>query len=897
MSEAAQATSIPIDRGHCFWIKHTEPLNHAKRAAVCITAALATIAIVGGILLILSQQGYHIGGLNALSQAIEAKWLYIGVGVATAILAADTVLIATFIRSQQNLTYSSDQLNQWGILEKIQSENLDVKTACGHYWKITEASPLGEQERPVVYAALLKDSKGYISVIGFKTEKARHAYLDKGGYKDGELSFSQNLFYSAAEMKEIFNTDVGRCAHFGDGLREGFYRTETFTKNNRDAYTILAIKDKDPIFCKPQCMPKILEQYPGLISQKEIDELIEKKSNTEVVYLPENTFWVLEELVCEKMPLFALAYRKTGQFFHSTTYFLSMKERTDFIAEHFPEPAYDAGANFKMRERYTQEEVAAIITEREDIVIPTQNEAFRMKNIPAKIRGKSIYALSFQNEKIYFIEEKHRNAFIAKNLANHIDEDRVCDALFGKEKRKGILQLDSVDSLLTNDREYYLSTVNIDDKPVYAMLLRQEEILKYCFWLKREDRDTACSSGIFNSTQWVEIKQPEYSKEEASNLLEKADIQQIENRIASIENTEYWTQDFKISDGTTIYALAIGKDKARYFKTFRGREIATAELREKNFYSRNLLEQEIYGLIENNKNSNVNILTYKVDNTVVHICAYRETNEALVTIRTFKTEKECKVFYKQLTKTSFLAFHKPAESAKPLLDEFYLKSIENDKQMLRTLGSKHFITTKMPKKDKTGFLFSVFYNKDLQNRVEESYFTELEARNTFIGKQLSDCLDFTPFKNFIREFNLDVLLSDVGAYVRCKLHNGNQVMEYIIYRNEKNDLFGLPETEIHSLKFNLVDCTSRIETIDHDNFKQNIIKIYNDLSLDRLLTIDGQYFIQNLNIENIDMHIIFFKHNGRYKQRALSTDADLANYISKHGDLLKKEVKIELNKG
>jgi hypothetical protein len=97
-TSAAPGGVILRDDGCCFWIKCPKLGTKIKVGVVGIVAAIAAIAVVGSILLVLAQQGFHLGGINSIAGMVEAKWLYVGMGIATAALIASVIVIVVLIR-------------------------------------------------------------------------------------------------------------------------------------------------------------------------------------------------------------------------------------------------------------------------------------------------------------------------------------------------------------------------------------------------------------------------------------------------------------------------------------------------------------------------------------------------------------------------------------------------------------------------------------------------------------------------------------------------------------------------------------------------------------------------------------------------------------------------------
>lgn len=89
-------------QGSCMW--NPEGCTRVKLGSTIIFAALAAIATVCGVLLILAQHGVTLGGINSIAQRIEAKWVYLGTG-----LAASVFLFSTAYLVHQRCSHSKSK--------------------------------------------------------------------------------------------------------------------------------------------------------------------------------------------------------------------------------------------------------------------------------------------------------------------------------------------------------------------------------------------------------------------------------------------------------------------------------------------------------------------------------------------------------------------------------------------------------------------------------------------------------------------------------------------------------------------------------------------------------------------------------------------------------------------
>lgn len=214
-----------------FWVRQADSCSQSIHVGTVIVAALSAIVVLGGVLLILAQQGYHLGAINSLTKLIHPTWVYTGVAVAGVVFALDTAFICMLVRGYTNQVYSKEKLDQMRFLDSIQ-DTITLNLLPMHYSVYTSpASEATETEeaKSAVYAVLTKDPEGTLSVVAFKQEEElrRHTYrLERSNYRQAdETQWKDRTAYTLDEIKPFVNQDMlqQKCAQLTKGLREGYY--------------------------------------------------------------------------------------------------------------------------------------------------------------------------------------------------------------------------------------------------------------------------------------------------------------------------------------------------------------------------------------------------------------------------------------------------------------------------------------------------------------------------------------------------------------------------------------------------------------------------------------------------------------------------------------------------
>ena len=75
------------------WMQKSEGCANAQRVVGASVAIIATIVLLGSILLVVAQQGYNLYGITAIAHAIAPKWVYTALALSAITLIVDVLVI------------------------------------------------------------------------------------------------------------------------------------------------------------------------------------------------------------------------------------------------------------------------------------------------------------------------------------------------------------------------------------------------------------------------------------------------------------------------------------------------------------------------------------------------------------------------------------------------------------------------------------------------------------------------------------------------------------------------------------------------------------------------------------------------------------------------------------
>jgi len=108
------------------WIQKSNACTKAKIGTTIGITALTAIAVVAGLFLVLAQHGVHLGGLNSMAQMMDARWLYVGMSIASAALIVDVTFLIVCLRNARKETLSKNEQRGTATQNSIEQNSKDA---------------------------------------------------------------------------------------------------------------------------------------------------------------------------------------------------------------------------------------------------------------------------------------------------------------------------------------------------------------------------------------------------------------------------------------------------------------------------------------------------------------------------------------------------------------------------------------------------------------------------------------------------------------------------------------------------------------------------------------------------------------------------------------------------
>jgi hypothetical protein len=344
----------------CFSIKHSDACHHIKETTLLITAAIATIAVVGGILAVLAMNGVNLGPLNSITNSfttlIGEKYIYIGLTAATGLLLIDTVLIAALTRSYYNKQYTQKEIDRFGLGDWIIQEDILAKLEPGQYWRFPEdaekaipATPTNPG-RPAIWGCVVRNLDGSLGVYAFKTQEDLLAQISKINYRNGEKQFNESNEYthSYVEVKigrenygrflqdNVSNVNIGRDEYIKhDALAIG---------EGANAFPLLVNLTGQPELHFYKSVEARDKARMDLINRSDIEYEIDEIDDDEIEYLPQGGAWILTNPITvqkyngaeegKEVQLYVVTSKKAGSDEVNHDCFPTLEEAQQFVQLH-----------------------------------------------------------------------------------------------------------------------------------------------------------------------------------------------------------------------------------------------------------------------------------------------------------------------------------------------------------------------------------------------------------------------------------------------------------------------------------------------------------------------------------------------------------------------------------
>ena len=491
--------SSPIrgkDQNCCFWTKQSEGCAQVKHGGAAIVAALVAIALVAGGLLILAQNGYNLAGINSIAQMVEAKWIYLGMGIAGALLVIDTTLIIAQVNSYLNKTIPQNELEQRKLFYFLSHNHIGERLAPKSYALLPAKA---DDHFSSAYAIAMKNKDGEVSTIAYRTFAEAEAHLDRlqkeEGYVDG-LALEKTEYqpaYMEAKMEPQFFQRIQRS--LSDGLGLGMLRVGHFVIDQTQVRS-LAVHTEEGVrlrFFNTEAArgEAICADYTTYFNQEEANSQSERQYRIQVkVTLWSNAFWEYDCELSDSQKLYCVAYGTHTRA--EIASFLSAERRGAFIKETLGEDAVDAKAVFNTPTPYTPEEASWLIkSDQMQWLRRNHPHNGNYETIDLQMAARPqlfIYALKAGGEPqpLFFKTQRDRQAHIDAHLQRKIDHGAVERSLFGFEDKQGVMQRENVHTFCKNVNEYWPCTLHVNDIQVFALICKQSPGWSFVYYDSQE---------------------------------------------------------------------------------------------------------------------------------------------------------------------------------------------------------------------------------------------------------------------------------------------------------------------------------------------------------------------------------------------------------------------------
>lgn len=760
----------------CFWIKNSETCVNAQTAALSIVAALSTIAIAAGVILLLAQQGVQLAGLNSIAQMIETKWIYAGLAASGGLLLIDTLLIAALVRSFLNKLYSEKELDELGVSQFAKSNCFKEKSPLNSFWQF-EVDVQKNGQRHVVYALFIKECNGSDFLKGFKNQEERAAYAarrEKNGLVNGEDYYKKEGEYPVDFLAAKFGNESfgSHVANVCKDLINGFFRThELDIPGTNEKVTLLAANDNGELhlhYCKTESVERCKNIYTSSslknieLEGKKFQELLDQEFSEQKITLKNNEFFVFE-FEYEGQKQFAVAYKYPSRDMHNVCSFPNAQQRQQFIIEFSKEKKWiDINGAFAKTLVYDAEYAKKQITEDTSLFDP--QKLFKTINFkqlflcdfPTTKQGAAIYALAYRatkDEVLFFKSSEARTYYINQNLSGSID----CSAINTKANEV----LNSID----DTEKYRFFEMAFDEAQktdgtsqkttIYCMCTKKENERITNWWLSEDERKKNFDICFPNAQLVTTLKLTDTI--DAANVRKQVSETEYQNVTDALEyyKEQYWTADLKTNDDNTIYALAIGQSVTPLF--FSSKKARREAIKQTSCYSFRLLdeqirktmtEQEVY----NFPGDKIYIeATYNINGRNVYAVIYHITKNNITEITDFSrlSKKEKDEFLASQEGLSLIRYEdlykNEQDAQKQYKDEYIAKVVspEHLNQMtaegseLAKTNNKQFIFFDIPTTNRY-VVHSLIYNDvgTFFNTPRILHFASAEARDSYISSKL-----------------------------------------------------------------------------------------------------------------------------------------------------------------
>jgi hypothetical protein len=559
-----------------------------------VCCALLTIALLGGVLFIICQQGIDLGGLNSLAQPIDPRLLHVGVGVLTFTDACilGYLIYATMQKKKEAQEKAYAYLSQFG-------QYIDAKMPDNSYWQQAinqeDTSPSGPSH------ALLVKKNGQLKVHTFPNEEKCDAYTRKlpKKYLDARIVFEQRTSFD----KKFIEACVGEkylekhIYPLKNGLSVGFYKRRVLTlpHDNQEVH-VFVYRNSMGIFQHyskplPNASRSIDSYIDSYIDQDIADQKAFNFLKKFLRLLKKNEF-VPSEIIVENKKVYVLACRTeiALQFF----YFLSKGQLYDFKERNFSsfkKATFLDDVYMDQNGDYSAHGDTIALVSRG---LLKKNRAY----LEADLRQREYYCFDEQGELFFlvfkdeydtdnqifiFTAKNARDVYIQCQLEGFFDVSALEKALFGDEKgNPGIFQQECINFRCSAAAHYWPCTVKIDGRDIFAIILKfDQSTFKYAFWHSEKAREEGIRQQYSSEAGFIDIKKREALSEIYPSRVVQYKVDDL------ISPPIYWLKPLKgyyITENLcdengkeSFFALAVPGKDTRYFYSLEARKRAIDE--------------------------------------------------------------------------------------------------------------------------------------------------------------------------------------------------------------------------------------------------------------------------------------------------------------------------------
>lgn len=604
---ASATPQTQYNSGCCFSIKHSDACHHIKETTLLITAAIATIAVVGGILAVLAMNGVNLGPLNSITNSfttlIGEKYIYIGLTAATGLLLIDTVLIAALTRSYYNKQYTQKEIDRFGLSDWIIQEDILAKLEPGQYWRFPESAEKAipatptNPGRPAVWGCVVRNLDGSLGVYAFKTQEDLLAQISKIGYRNGEKQFnkSNEYMHSYVEVKigrENYELFLQSIVNIGRGEYIKYNALEIGEEAN--AFPLLVNLTGQPELHFYKSVEARDTARMGLIKRSDIEDEID---DDEIKYLPQGGAWIFANPITvqkyngeeegEEVQLFVVASKKAGSDEVNHDCFPTLEAAQQFVQLHGYQ---DAKAAWNHPTQWPAQWVEENIELHTSGIALNQGEIFTF-DLRQELNKEevNVFALKIKYDANkpsacrYFKSAEARERYIQENLSNYIDPD-VLD-----QKTREIKEVYQLNHLLRVPNVDCLATqVILHGIPHFVLIgLTDEGISLTDEGIKHKAFATAEEMQDFMGDSWKDIggifaAPGQFKSELVAGQVDERTLQQATELAQHLVNDQHDYGRFQTRNGVDVFWLASkrGEEAAevRFFASERARASAIRQL-------------------------------------------------------------------------------------------------------------------------------------------------------------------------------------------------------------------------------------------------------------------------------------------------------------------------------